>query len=193
VSTPLPEQSTAGAWSGAVAQLRSRLANAEQVLGPEHPETVDCLTYLGELLYDLGLFDQAAPCFRRAYAIQAQVLGVENLFTRGTLGSLVDTLAQLDDLASAEPMLWQELAITEKEDGPGHPDLHPILICLSECLVVRGQVDDAVALLERALAIVRAHEGDGSEDAIATFERIGFIRSEGGGHCEGDRPEEVPC
>lgn len=182
--------------------MRRRLATAEQLLGPGHPETLDCVTYLGALLHDLGMFDQAAECFRRAYDIQAEVLGADHVSTRGTLGSLVETLSQLDDVASAEPMLWKELAIAEKEDGPDHPDLPPILVCLSEGPLARGQVDEAVGLLERALAIIRAHEGDDSEDAIDTLERIRLIRSESGsvpqspereGHGEGGQPEEVGC
>jgi len=202
VSASSLERAAAGAWSGAVDLMRHRLANTQQLLGPEHPETVDCLTYLGSLFYDLGIFDEAALCFRRAYAIQAKVLGVDHVSTRGTLGSLVDVLAQLDDIGSAEPLLWKELAIAEKEDGPSHADLHPLLVCLSECVYVRRQFDQAVGLLERALAIIRAHEGDDSEDAIATLERIRRIRSEGGsatqsiegeGYRESGRAGKVPC
>jgi len=173
------EGNARGAWAGAVAMMRRRLAIVEGFLGAEHPETAECLTYLGELLHDLGLIAEAEPCFRRAYDIRAGLLGVEDTSTRGILDSLTGVLLELEDFAGAEPLLWQELAILEKEDGRGHPDVAPVLVCLSECLRVRGQMDEAVALLERALTIIRAHEGDDAEDAIFAAERIEALRREG--------------
>lgn len=168
-----------GAWAGAVAMMRRRLATVEALLGTEHTETADCLTYLGSMLHDLGRVAEAEPCFRRAHAIRVELLGAGDPCTRESLDSLAGVLLELEDFAGAEPLLWQELAMVEKEDGRGHPDVAPVLVCLSECLRVRGQVDQAVALLERALTIIRAHEGDDAEDAVFAAERIEALRREG--------------
>lgn len=172
----LQQERPDGPWAGAVAMLRKRVSNLELILGPEHPETLECIGYLAALHYDLGDYDRAARCFRKAYERKARSLGMDHVSTRGTLGSLVDTLACLDDLASIEPLLWRELEFTERDDGPDHPDVHPLLVCLSECLLVRGEYGSAIALLERALGIIRAHEGEDAEDTIATAERIDGIR-----------------
>lgn len=202
MSASSAEKVARDAWAGAVEMMRRRLATVEGLLGTEHAETADCLTYLGSLLHDVGRLHEAEPCFRRAYGIRAELLGVEHPRTRESVDDLVGTLLELDDFAGAEPLLWQELAMVEKEDGRGHPDVAPVLVCLSECLRVRGQMDEAVALLERALTIIRAHEGDDAEDAIFAAERIDALRQEvedattlsgQEGNGEGAETGEVPC
>ena len=166
------------AWDGAIAMMRRRLATVEGLFGPDHADTAECHSYLGALLLDVGRVAEAEPCFRRAYAIRCEAFGAEDPDARESLDSLVGAMMGLEDYVGAEPLLWRELAMVEREEGRGHPDVAPVLVCLSECVRVRGEVGEAIALLERALTILRAHEGDDSEDAVFAVERIEMIRGE---------------
>src|SRR6266581_3902872 len=64
---------------------KSVLAMCEQVLGPEHPDTLSTINNLALLYWNQGKYEQAEPLYQRSLAGRERVLGPEHPDTLGTV------------------------------------------------------------------------------------------------------------
>ena len=74
----------------------------------------------------------------------------------------------LGDYAESERLHRRALAIAERALGPSHPDVAAILNSLARLHVRQERLDEAGALLERALMICRAAYGDEHAETATT-------------------------
>jgi tetratricopeptide (TPR) repeat protein len=133
------------------------IALGEQQFGPHHPSVALVLGNLGALLNERDKPVAARPVLERAIAIVTEAIGPE-------AGPLVLPLSNLaiaydpDDLPKALSLVERALAIGEKTMGPDNPELAYPLAGKGDLLRKLKRPAEAVAPLERALALREAHD-----------------------------------
>src|SRR6266568_2551640 len=68
---------------------------AERVLGPDHPNTANCLNNLAILYRNWGKYKQAEPLYLRALAIREKVLGTDHPDTVRVLSNYAKLLKKM--------------------------------------------------------------------------------------------------
>lgn len=79
------------------------------------------------------------------------------------------------DVAEAERLYREALAICEREKGPDHPDVATAQNALGTLLASRGRDQEARPLLERALEIRRGALGDDSEVTAQSMNNLALL------------------
>jgi tetratricopeptide (TPR) repeat protein len=145
--------------------LERALAIQTKTLGPEHADVARTLETLGEVAEDLGDADGARADFVRGLKITEKALGPEHR----RVEDMLDDLARLDldegHFAEAAELGKRALAIVTKALGEKHPYVADSLTILGRAYVGLHRAGDAIAPLERALALRVA--GDAPKEDMA--------------------------
>lgn len=97
------------------------LAQREQTLGPDHPDTVRSLTSLANTCYAAGRYPEALELFQEALARRERTLGPEHPDTLRSRGSLGNCYQAMGHYAEACRRHRETLALRERILGPEHP------------------------------------------------------------------------
>jgi len=146
---------------GVLEQKAGRAAEAERLfteavdvgethLGADHPSIGEALNELSRLLIRQSAFDRAEPVLERLLAI-ARRKGERHADVATALAGLAAAKRGLGDHAAAEPLYRQALAIREEVLAPSHMGIVITMEQLSETCASRGNVAEALSLLQRAL------------------------------------------
>ncbi|EGO51468.1 hypothetical protein NEUTE1DRAFT_125166 [Neurospora tetrasperma FGSC 2508] len=106
--------------------------------GPEHPDTIDNLKWVGYLDMKIGNFEEADDVLHQVLELQKRVLGPEHhklLDTLSHLGFISNYLRRFED---AEGFFRQHRQLEQQIRGPTHPDTLTILERV--WLLVRGML-----------------------------------------------------
>jgi CHAT domain-containing protein/tetratricopeptide (TPR) repeat protein len=125
----------------------------DRSLPPGHPERATNLNNLGSTYLALNRYDEAERAYRQAQALVAKSRGVEHphyALAVDNLGGLYDEQGRYD---LAEPLYREALQIFEKALGPEHPEVATNLHNLGSLLMSQGKCTEALAPIERAIAI----------------------------------------
>ncbi len=131
--------------------LKSILAIGEQVLGPEHPDTLGYLNNLAILYRSQGKYEQAEPLHQRALTTRERVLGPEHPDTLSSLNNLANLYADQGKYKQAEPLYQRALKAKERVLGPEHPDTLSSLNNLANLYAGQGKYEQAEPLHQQAL------------------------------------------
>jgi tetratricopeptide (TPR) repeat protein len=142
-----------GQFKEAEPLLKILLALCEQVLGPEHPNTLGSLNNLAELYRNQGKYEQAEPLYQRALTTCERVLGPEHPNTLSTVNNLALLYWNQGKYEQAEPLYQRALATRERVLGPEHPETAQTLNNLAILYRQQGKYEQAEPLYQRALAI----------------------------------------
>jgi tetratricopeptide (TPR) repeat protein/MinD-like ATPase involved in chromosome partitioning or flagellar assembly len=161
-----------GDYASARALYKRALAIREQVLGPEHPDTVTTMNNLAGLLQSQGDYAAARVLYVRALAIREVALGPRHATTATSLNNLAELLRSQGDYAAARPLLERALVIRERALGPQHPDTAQSLNNLAALLKDQGDYAAARPLYARALAIREAALGPQHPDTAQSLNNL---------------------
>ena len=148
-----------GKFGEAVTLHERAIAGFAAALGEDHPQVAVGVECLAKSRGSLGEHQEAATLLRRALAIREVALGPDHPLVAESLGDLADEVRSLRDFDEALPLLERSLRIQEAALGPDHPGVVAALNRLANLYTSRrgrGDVDTAMALYERALAISEA-------------------------------------
>jgi tetratricopeptide (TPR) repeat protein/predicted Ser/Thr protein kinase len=144
----------------ALALRRRMVEGVGRVFGKDHPRYSTALNNLAAALYQRGDLAGAQDAMQVALAIKLRVLGEHNPDVARERANIGFVLLELKRPADARAQFTQALATIEATLGPDHPSLVDTLTALAEADSQMGDRRAAVPLLERALAIARAHPED---------------------------------
>jgi tetratricopeptide (TPR) repeat protein len=143
-------------------------------LGNDHIQTLQLRNNLALDLWEAGKVDEAVDAEREvvaAYERRKDPMGLANALW--TLGMFIEA----GRLSEAESLYRRSLEIYEKVVGPDMLDLCYPLTGLGRVALARGRRDEAVRLLERALAVQNAPDvresPDRAESELALAEALG--------------------
>ena len=151
--------------------LTEALAISEELFGREHAALAPLLNELGRLHIHRSQYAGAADVLERLLAI-ARAKGEENADVATALAGLAVVKRKLGDDASAESLYRDALRIREKVLEPRHMVTVVTLEHLSETCAARGNFDEALTLLRRALATREVELGPGHATVQSARSRV---------------------
>lgn len=136
------------------AAYRRKLEALEDTLGPNHPNVADALKDLAGFYAAQRRPIEAEASYQRALAIDEQGTDEEaQKKVRSTLNQLIVLYRTQHRDAEAEPLYERLLALLERQFGPKHADLIPVLERYAECLEAVDKPSQADAARSRASRI----------------------------------------
>ncbi|HUQ07821.1 MAG TPA: serine/threonine-protein kinase [Kofleriaceae bacterium] len=155
----------------ALAAFERALGIKERTLGADHPSILPNLVNIANVLIQLGRIDDAVAHLERARTLAAKVYGEDHPGYARVLSVLSDALVAKGDIASAETILVDVLAV-QTEAGPDRPEIAHTLFGLGDIRRKRGDLKAARTDLERARAIIERTTGEGSPEMA---ESLGYL------------------
>jgi tetratricopeptide (TPR) repeat protein len=159
---------------------KSVLAICEQVLGPEHPDTLSSLNNLAALYDDLGKYEEAEPLYQRALETRERVLGPEHPDTLGTVNNLAELYRNQGKFEQAEPLYQRALTTYERVLGPDHPNTLSTVNNLANLYAGQGKYKEAEPLYQRALEARERVLGPEHPDTAQTLGNLAVFYHEQG-------------
>jgi tetratricopeptide (TPR) repeat protein len=163
-----------GDYSGAVSLFEEALAMRRRLLGNESNEVAISLVELGRVESSLDRLDLAERRFREALAIRRKMLG-DHRETATSLGDLAVLLWQKGDLAAAEALFEESIALHRQTVGPDHPNVGQSLDNLAILKIDQGDLAAAEVLCHDALVIARRSFGSGHWRTARTMGHLGEV------------------
>jgi TonB family protein len=151
--------------------LTEALAISEGLFGSEHAALAPLLNELGRLHIHRSQFAGAAGVLERLLAI-ARAKGEENAEVATALAGLAVVKRKLGDDPSAEALYRDALRIREKVLEPNHMVTAVTREHLAETCAARGNFEEALTLLQSALATREVALGPGHATVQAARSRV---------------------
>lgn len=142
----------AGRVSEAVTQFQRALACREQVLGPDHADTLACRNNLAFAHRTAGDLDKAIPLYQQTLADSERILGRDDPQTLVSKNNLAYAYELAGDLGKAIPMHERTLADRERVLGANHPDTLVTRNNLAYAYRSAGDLDKAIPMFVQTMA-----------------------------------------
>ena len=151
---------------------REALWTQRRVLGPEHPDTLQSMMVVGNILRTEGKLADAEALQRETLAARRRVLGSEHVDTLWSIFSLSSTLELEGQLAEAQELSREALATFRRVLGPDDPSTLRAMIQLAAILRLDNQLPAAEQLLRAELAAARGRFGPEHPKTLAAMHRL---------------------
>lgn len=155
-----------GLYRDAEKELRKTVELQSEVLGAEHPETLNSLNALARLLYKKGLYKEAEKMHREILAKEERIQGETHPNTQWTMYNLAKSLEKQGKYDEAELLFRRNLQIRERTLGPHHPHTLVTINSLSMILGKSGDLTEAKNLLVRNIEYLEAGQGPRHLDTL---------------------------
>lgn len=182
-------------WSAAhPACLRLRLAFAQRTLagcehqlGPEHADTLRCVTHLASLLNDCGDYGAAEKCCRRGLEAHERTLDPDHRDTLRDVHNLAVVLSHRGDYAAAERLFRRALEACERALGSEDLDTLTNLMTLATLLGNQGYYPVAERLHRRALEAMERVVGPAHPHTLHSVSNLAVLLSCRGDHAAAEK------
>jgi tetratricopeptide (TPR) repeat protein len=138
--------------SQAIAVGEPLVADFEQVLGPDHPDTLTARNSLAAAYQAAGRVAEAIPLYEQTLAACQRLLGADHPRTLNARSNLAVAYAAAGRPGEAIPLLKRTVAGREQVLGPDHRDTVKSRSNLASAYRDAGRVAEAIPLLERTVA-----------------------------------------
>lgn len=132
--------------------FRQTLAARRRLLGDRHPDTLDSMHYLGDVLHRQGKAEEAETLNRQTFALKRRVFGDEHLSTLKTMNNLGVVLTSQGRHAEAESVLREAVEAKRRTLGDGYPSTLGSMNNLIEALHAQDKMDEARIWQARVIA-----------------------------------------
>ncbi|EWS93096.1 ATP/GTP binding protein [Streptomyces filamentosus NRRL 11379] len=156
-------------------------------LGPDDPEVLTCMQYLGHATSDLGDFTGARPIIEDTLARRRRTLGDDHSDTLQSANDLAAVLSEIGEHAEARRMQEDTLARRRRTLGDDHPDTLQSAANLALALGKLDELAEARRMLEDTLARRRRALGDDHPDTLHTATNLAAVLNELHEHVEARR------
>ncbi|MEO6771824.1 MAG: serine/threonine-protein kinase [Kofleriaceae bacterium] len=167
----------AGQRTEALREAELGLAQAEAVLGKDHPKLRGFLEAASQYAAELGKLDIAAERARRAIAILERWYGPNSEQLVGMLSAKGAIEQRQGDLPAARATSERALAIEQRAD-PTSAHAGGLEMNLGMFAAQFGELDEAARHAARALAILEAVWGDDSPQLVDLYVLVGYVARE---------------
>ena len=140
---------------------------------------------LGAALETQGRREESLALIGRALEVARAHAELGDAQINVALHNYATALLNMDRFAEAEPLIREALALQEKKLGPDSPALDPTLDNLAVVLYRKGDVDAAIAINERRLAMARKHFSGAHPWTASALTDVGEQLVASGKHGEG--------
>ena len=156
-----------GRYREAAEVMLANLPVVERVSGPRSAPMSYTLSMLGSIHLDLGEFEQAEAFYRRGLEVDRAMAGGEaSSDVAHALNSLAVLLEERDDVASAEALYLESLAMRRALNPPGHARIAAPLQNLARLTLETGRLVEAAELCAEAWSIRRQALGEAHPQSL---------------------------
>ena len=148
--------------------LRGALSVVEEVLGPDHPDTLASRNNLAGAYYSAGRLGEAITLFEEVLADRVRVLGEDHPDTLISRNNLAAAYRAAGRLGEAIPLYEQVLADRVRVLGDDHPDTLTSRNNLAAAYQTAGRLNEAIPLYEQVLADRVRVLGDDHPDTLTS-------------------------
>jgi len=142
-----------GKWREAIEAYREVVDILEGAFGPEDIRIIFAVRDLGNALSNLGQYDEARAQYERALSLAQKRFGPRHPKTATIVVSLASLACDMGDGERCEQLGTEALSIEQEVFGPDHPSVADDLTLVANAKATRGNIQEALALYERADAI----------------------------------------
>jgi len=164
-----------GQYTQAELLLVRALSMREQVLGPQHQETIDTLNVLAWLYIVQSKYPQAERLVQSALANFERVLGPEHPEVVTALDMLASAYLYEGKYVQAEPLYQRALAMREQALGKSHPLVAVSLNNLALLYYWQGKYGQAEPLYQRSLVISESTQGSEHPDTLMQLNNLALL------------------
>ena len=143
-----------GEYTPAREALEEALAEQRRLVGPDHPDALESLHALGQVVYDASDESRARSLLQESLERHRRVYGNEHEKTARAMFALAP-LAESKDLDAARALLTQALEIRRRVLPENHPDIAISLGALARHSIKRNDLEGARELYRQAFAVFR--------------------------------------
>ena len=158
-----------GRLDEALDYARQAVAAKEKATGTDNADLGLTIGNMALYFGELGDLQQAAACNERSILILSNALGSEHPRTALIVINYSEILTRLGRFAEAREASSRALATFQRETAPDGIHVTLALIALAIAHLDDGQIEEALPLLERAVANREAHDPDPARLAEAHF------------------------
>ncbi|MFO0839894.1 MAG: serine/threonine-protein kinase [Phycisphaerae bacterium] len=176
-----------GQREAAIAANREALAIRQTVLGVHH-DTAISLNNLGNLLVNVGQFDEGHAYLTQALDMARQAAGGDRRFVAVVLINLGESAMQRAGIDEAAAQFGEALSILSQEVGEDDPRVAIVQNDLGLIARARGDLPTAVAHLQEAARIARKLLGDAHRDVGRYLNNLGASLIELGDFAAAETP-----
>jgi tetratricopeptide (TPR) repeat protein len=150
----------------AIALGEPLVADVEDMLGPDHPNTLNARNSLASAYLAIGRPGDAIPQLEKTLTAGEGLLDADHPSTLATRNNLANAYRAAGRATEAIPLHEQNLAVCERRLGPGHPRTLAARNNLAAACSDAGRTGEAILLLEHILAVRERTLGVGHPDAV---------------------------
>jgi tetratricopeptide (TPR) repeat protein len=142
-----------GSYNDAKMLAEQALGRFEKILGKEHPDTLNSMNNLAEVLDSQGKYKEAEEMHQRTLELQEKVLGKEHPETMTSMNNLSLALYRQSKYDEAEEMHQRTLELRERVLGKEHPHTLTSMDNLGLALYSQGKYGEAEEMHQRTLEL----------------------------------------
>ena len=171
---------TAGKLDLAVPLLEEALKLMKAKLGPQHPNTLSCMSNLGLAYQVAGKLDQAVPLFEETLRLTEASLGHEHPSTILSMANLGEVYRLSDRLDQALPLLEEALKLGERKLGHDDQDMITIMNNLALAFWQAKRFDKSIPMLKETLKRREAKLGRQDPQTLQSAALLGWNYKDAG-------------
>ncbi|HEX4706601.1 MAG TPA: tetratricopeptide repeat protein, partial [Candidatus Udaeobacter sp.] len=175
-----------GHYSEAETIVRDIVSIREEVLGPEHPDTLASRNILANALTGEGKYAEAEAEHREVLKLREKVLGPEHPDTLGSRNNLANALDSEGKYAETESEYRAVLKLEEKVLGAEHPDTLTIRNNLANALRGEGKYAEAEAEHREVLKLREKVLGAEHPDTLGSRNNLAIALAGEGKYAEAE-------
>ncbi|WP_327075564.1 tetratricopeptide repeat protein (plasmid) [Kitasatospora purpeofusca] len=156
----------AGLFHIAVTNWQHLTADAQRLLGHDHPDTLTACSNLASSYWQAGRTGEAIVLEERVAADRERILGPDHPDTLVARGNLASAYRQVGRIGEAIVLEERVLAYRERLLGDDHPDTLMARGNLASSYALAGRTGEAIALEERVAADFERLLGDDHPDTL---------------------------
>jgi tetratricopeptide (TPR) repeat protein len=156
----------------AVAVGEPLTADLEQVLGPDHADTLASQDSLAVAYQAAGRTAEAIPLFERVLIARERLLGPDHADTLASQDSLAVAYQAAGRTAEAIPLFEQVLGVQRRVLGYEHPDTLASLDNLAAAYRDAGRAAEAIRLHEQVVAVYERVLGPDDADTLTSRDNL---------------------
>lgn len=142
-----------GEYEKALSLYRQARDLRQELLGAEHPKTLESVSSVAWNLMRIGKYKQSKTMYEENLQLQQHALGSGHLTLTKTMHGLAISLKALGQYAEAREIEERVLEIRQRELGTEHPETLGAMHNLAVSLKKLGQMSEAEAMEEHVLRI----------------------------------------
>lgn len=163
-------------YDEAEVQLNRALSVQQEMLGPEHPDTITTIQVLGTLRKLQGRYAEAVPLLEQAAAHADAVFGSRTKQTAQIVNDMGAAKLRLGHIDDAMSDFRRAADIVTEIEGEDSPMLGEILGNTGYALFKLERLEEAESALKRALEIMRGGDGRKTIATASLLNNLGSVR-----------------